>query len=562
MIRVFWMLLLASYLCAAEKSIDELWSDFNPRAEPLEIETLREWNEGPSRYREFYFTGMTHEGEKVRVYCIYATPSAPGKYPATLHIHGGGQTAYQPWVKFWSERGYAALTFNWGGVWPNREKYTHWGKLREANHQYVGKLVQATEPSAKISSWYLWTRVSRRALTALEAQPEVDPKRMGIYGISMGGTIVWAFAGIDDRVRAACAIYGAGWNTYPETLDLPDKPDQATLDWRRLMEPESYAPRIKCPILFLNASNDQHGKMDFCQKTIDLTRAPHRQANTARYRHHIAAPEGIDLPLWMDHYLKNEGPEWPESPRIKLDGAILEVRPDQPAALNRVEIHYALDNSNPKNRFWRLAKVEKKNGIWTAHPFIMPTSTNFYAFANVYYTNGICLSSDLIRERLEDKRKLFPMDEPSLLIDDLTVSIDGWASSSPGTDPLPPIRKIIQQTNGMTTSLSLALFTHKIGDPKWKGPDGAKLRFTASSPTARPIHVVVHEKEFAIGHRPFTNIVNLGAQTNWQTFTLETSSFIGHGGPLKSWADVNMLELVSPDKTNPQPTYGRFEWVR
>src|SRR5687768_3589440 len=210
MFRLLLVILFGPGLLAAEKSIDELWADFDPRGEPLEIEIVREWDEGGSHLREFYFTGMTYEGEKVRVYAIYGAPIGAKKVPATLHIHGGGQTAYQPWVKYWNERGYACLSFNWGGEWPGREKYTHWGKLREANHRFVGKLVQATEPTAKISSWYLWTRVSRRALTALESQPEVDPKKLGIFGISMGGTIVWPFAALDNRVRAACAIYGAG----------------------------------------------------------------------------------------------------------------------------------------------------------------------------------------------------------------------------------------------------------------------------------------------------------------------------------------------------------------
>ncbi len=573
MFRLIFMTVIffASVSYSAEKSIDELWADFDPHRDPLEIEILKDWNEGQSHYREFFFTGLTHEGEKVRVYAIYGAPMGAKKVPATLHIHGGGQTAYQPWAKFWSERGYACLTFNWGGVWPNREKYTHWGKLREANHQYVGKLVQATEPSAKISSWYLWTLVSMRALTALEAQPEVDPKKLGIFGISMGGTIVWPFAALDKRVKAACAIYGAGWNTYPETLDLPDKPDQATIDWRRLMDSEAYAPLVQCPILFLNGSNDQHGKMDFCQKTLDLTRAPHRQAITARYRHHIAADEGINLSLWMDHYLKGEGPEWPKSPELKFANKSmpeLELRPDKLKEVSRVEIYYALDNANPKNRFWRTAKAEKTSEGWMAQAPVLSSTTNFYAFANVYYQNGICLSSDLIRQRLNPKQATPRAEETSLLIDDFSNGIQSWASSSPGTDPLPPIRKIIQATNGpaglpgMTTTLSIALFTHKIGDPQWKAPEGAKLSMSAYSTINRPVHVVVHEKEFAIGWKPYTNIVNLVGQPDWQTFTIEMSDFVGKDGALKSWADVNMLELVSPDKTNPQPTYGRFEWKR
>jgi hypothetical protein len=31
----------------------KVWADFDPRREPLEIETLRQWSEGGARYHEF-----------------------------------------------------------------------------------------------------------------------------------------------------------------------------------------------------------------------------------------------------------------------------------------------------------------------------------------------------------------------------------------------------------------------------------------------------------------------------------------------------------------------------
>ncbi len=243
---------------------EEVWASFDPGAEPLDSEALKHWTEAGANFTEFYFTGMTNGPDKVRVYAIYSAPAGHSNLPAILHIHGGGQTVAPSWLRFWNERGYAALTFNWGGHWPNREKFTLWGSLKQGNHAEVGQMVQATEPSVRVSSWYLWTRVSRRALTALERQPEVDPGRLGIFGVSMGGTITWPLAAMDRRVKAACAIYGVGWNTFPDELDAPDPSaaDTSLKLWRATMESEAYGPLVKCPILFLDASNDHHGKMD------------------------------------------------------------------------------------------------------------------------------------------------------------------------------------------------------------------------------------------------------------------------------------------------------------
>ncbi len=195
-----------------------VWAGFDPSTEPLEIEVAKRWVEHGSILTEFTFTGMTHQGSRVRVYAISGVPEGKNHLPGILHIHGGGQTVNPQWLRFWNDRGYASLTFNWGGAWPDRDKFTDWGKLTQGNHRDAGAKAMATEPSVKASSWYLWTRISRRALTCLEQTPGVDSDRLGIFGVSMGGTIVWPVAAMDRRVKATCAIYGVGWNTYPDEV--------------------------------------------------------------------------------------------------------------------------------------------------------------------------------------------------------------------------------------------------------------------------------------------------------------------------------------------------------
>lgn len=226
---VFFLVLSFSpvFLFAADaplhpQSPADVWAGFDPRAEPLEMEITKTSVEEGVVHRELWFTGMTEGETKVRVYAIYAAPAGKEKRPAVLHIHGGGQTVAPTWLKFWAQRGYAVLSFNHGGKRPGTDKFTDWGKLTQGNQAETGKMLMATEPSVRASSWYLWARVSRRALTALEQQPEVDPERLGIFGISVGGTLVWPVAAMDDRVKAACAVYGVGQTTYLQDNREPD----------------------------------------------------------------------------------------------------------------------------------------------------------------------------------------------------------------------------------------------------------------------------------------------------------------------------------------------------
>jgi pimeloyl-ACP methyl ester carboxylesterase len=130
-------------------------------------------------------------------------------------------------------------------------------------------MVMATEPSVRVSSWYLWTRISRRALTCLEQQPGVDPDRLGIFGVSMGGTIVWPLAAMDRRVAAACAIYGVGWlDVYvraPRTLRVVMHEKEFAIGWTQYeatvdLEPDTTWRTITLPAKVFLTDKGEHLK--------------------------------------------------------------------------------------------------------------------------------------------------------------------------------------------------------------------------------------------------------------------------------------------------------------
>ncbi len=563
--------ILTMPMCAAEKTIDDVWAGVDPRAEALDIEVLRKWTENGAAYTEMYFTGLTHEGEKVRVYGMYAAPEGGRKLPAVLHIHGGGQTVNKGWLKTWTARGYAAMSFNWGGEWPNRDKYTLWGKLIQGNHakSHESGMHMATKPSVRLSSWFLWTLVSRRALTVLERQPEVDPERLGIFGVSMGGTIVWNFAGTDKRVKAAAAVYGVGWNTYPEAIGDPDPKaaDPEVALWRATMEPESYPGRIECPVLFLDGTNDQHGKMDWAYKTTDALHVEHREAFTPQYRHHIGSAQASDLLLWMDWWLKG-GEAWPKSPKVSVrlsrSGVPeLMVDADQSQKIQSVQMYYALENRGPKNRFWRTLQGNP--------PALMPVidvSRPLFAFANVNYESGVSITSNLASVTPAALGKAKATDKPTLSIDDFSGGVGDWVTSSTGTDPIPPVFEAVKSATGpgwkaaVTTDRTIELFTHKIGDPKWRGPDGTVLKFRVYSKAARELTVAVYRNWVETGNQKFSHTLSLKPSDEWQEVELRVADFRTEKGlSLSAWSEAQVLSLHSPGPGNVVPLYADFRWA-
>src|SRR4051812_25256025 len=59
-------------------TIAQLWSGFDPRAVPLDVEVVRAWDEGDVHLETVYFTGEVFEGEVVRVFGHFGRPREPG----------------------------------------------------------------------------------------------------------------------------------------------------------------------------------------------------------------------------------------------------------------------------------------------------------------------------------------------------------------------------------------------------------------------------------------------------------------------------------------------------
>ena len=552
----------------------EVWAGFDPRSEPLEIETIKEWTEEGARHLEFYFRGETYDNAPVRVYAIYAAPQGGKNLPGLLHIHGGGQTASPNWLKFWTAHGYAAMSFDFCGAHEGRTRFTRYGKLLQGNQGQGKNMAETTEPSVRASKWYHWTLLARRCLTVLERMPEVDPNRLGIYGISVGGSLVWYVAGSDDRVKAACAIYGCGWNTHPRSMyeDDPKKDDPSMVLWRKTMEPEAYAPLIACPLLFLDGTNDHHGKMDWAYQTLGSMKAPCYAAFTPHYRHHVEEEQGRDLPLFMDKCLRN-GPAWLKSPAlaIALDAVgvpVAQLKADLSQPIKKVEIYYAVSNDNPITRFWRLASAGREGEMWTASLPILSPQDRLFGFANVVYPSGLCLSSNfqaVIPSKLGPAKAT---DQRSLVIGDFNRGIDGFTTSSPGTDPN-SFNTVMETRIGPDGIACLhmigrvTLRTEKLGDPKWQAPADAQLGFLVQAPRPAEFDVVLIKNDYTPGAQQYVHHLRLEKKPGWQAVVLSASDFKDPKGQSPdNWAGCGTLEFGAKGGGRTDGvSFARIRWI-
>ena len=569
------------------RSVEELWSDFDPRKDALETEVFKEWREEGMVFRNVRFVIAEIKGKKTRLAGIYGFPDgSQGRLPAVLQIHGGGGKARLDEVKYLAARGYAVLSVNWGGAngktptfnrpdtFTESDPNTEWGEVdpTQMNAGRYSSMLPGPKQffedreHPKNNNWYLLTMACRRALTFLEQQTEVDPSRLGVHGYSMGGNLTMYVAGTDRRVKAAVpGVGGQGWRWQKHPFfggdGLQDNVQGDVDVFRRTLSFESYAPLIRCPVLHRSGTNDFHGWMDDVYRTNALIPDQETRYSWSIHQNHALLPEvAVTMPLWLDHYLKG-GPALPSTPASKLtlkpvDGVpVFEVAPQGNWPVARCEIYYSVD-PEPRGRFWRSTQIERNGDTFRAKLPLHDTKLPLFAFANVFYTlpkpesaerlgsvvqvNGpiteVCLSTllhsaDVTALELSGVKA---SESTSLVIEDFKHGNVDWMD---------------RRKSGWMNS------TRKVADPKWKGPEGSNLALTVNLPKTNHIVVTLTENEWRNYRGPkkiFVCDKEVVGDPGSQTVLFALSDFKNQtdGAPLKSWSQLDVL-AIGPNSTKP-----------
>jgi len=568
---------------SAVMSPSEIWEGYDPRKEPLDEEIIKTWEKDGVTYKEVYFNGENFDGKYVRIYARYAAPKGKTNLPAILHIHGGGQTVNNQWLDYWSKEGYAVLTFNWGGEWTNRARYTLWNGVKNGDH-LKRKGTMITTPSPKSDSYYLWTQASMRAITYLENQKEVNKEKIGLFGVSMGGSIMWNIA-FDKRVKAGCAVYGSGFNTHRHedpryAIDFPAKtPSENDLRWRKSLAPEASAPYVHYPMLFLSGSNDHHGDMDRAQDALDLipSGVDRAWALTPGYRHHIGADFIHDLPRWMDFHLNANG-YWPKNPTTAISIGKKKIpqftlTPDHAKEVSKVVVYYALENPFSINRHWQSIEVAAKGKSYQASLPVMNADEYLYAYANISYKNGVVLSSRLETAIPSTLGVVKTIGKPSRVIYEGGEGRGSWVVNSSGTDPVPGMIafKINPATGpqgkkGFSPMTRYTPWTFAPGNPRYRAPKGASLSFEVYTSKAQEFNLRLHKNYRVNGYQTFEKKVQLEASPEWQTITVASNEFVDvktEASLGQSINEVNTIELNLASKVMwaEGTIFRNFQWV-
>jgi len=314
------------------------------------------WHAGPVEegIKALEYEGEPFNGKPTRVFAYYARPKGDGPFPAMVLVHGGGGKAFKEWAKLWADRGYAALAMDLAGCGPDGARLpnggpdqSHPAKFRPFTDEEVGRMWTYHAVSAVIRGHSLLTEL-----------PEVDANRIGITGISWGGYLTCIVAGLDHRLKVAVPVYGCGFlNDNSAWLDEFAKMEPAQRQrWLTNFDPSQYLGQVRCPILFVNGTNDFAYPLDSYQKSYQLVPGPTDLCVTVRMPHgHPPGWAPPEIGLFVDQVLRQGVPlARVGMPAVSGDQASTRIESKEP--LREGELAYTTDEGDWSKREWRTVK--------------------------------------------------------------------------------------------------------------------------------------------------------------------------------------------------------------
>ena len=246
-------------------------------------------DESPAKgLKSLFYEGANYKGKPTWVFAYYGTPEGETPkdgWPAVVCAHGGGGTAYPDWVRSWNQRGYAAVAMDLEGHLPGGGEHGLEGNLpKNRAHENAGpaRIDYFGDRDLPDTEQWFYQAVADviRANSLLRSLPEINKQKIGLTGISWGGTVASTAAGVDPRFAFAVPVYGSGFIHESDNPGLAQwfPPTHMTAeqfaDYKTKWDPSAHLPHAKMPLLFVSSVADPVFQVDIFAKSAAAADGP------------------------------------------------------------------------------------------------------------------------------------------------------------------------------------------------------------------------------------------------------------------------------------------------
>lgn len=398
--------------------------------------------------KSLLFSSLDYLDNPVQVFAYYSAPEGEmpeGGWPAMVHAHGGGGTAYSQWVTYFNEHGHAAISLDLEGHIPTEDENGAYLASPNPGPSRSGIFNDYEKPFEE--QWY-YHAIAQVILghTLIASFPEVNADKIGVSGASWGGTITSTVMGVDNRWAWAVPVYGAGYlddtdGNQGEKIDG----DKATFV-NQYYDASVYFDRVDFPALFINGTNDYNFAMPCNQRS-----AQHVNDGQLRFSlgfgHSNLAPLRLDELFTFANQVSYDGDELPnfDAPTFNANN-VASVNVTAEAGLNSAELLYTTNDGYWYEREWLSIPATISGNTITAN---LPEGTTTFYFTATD-SRGLFTTSEYVET-----------DDSSIPSGNPNIAVYGAASQSSTDYDGEASRAIDQNTNGEYTANSV---THTLAE--------------------------------------------------------------------------------------------------
>ena len=200
-----------------------------------------------------------------------------------------------------------------------------------------------------------------RSHSFIRSLDSVDSRNVGVTGISWGGFLTCILAAADDRFAYAVPVYGCGFN-YERPQWIEKYENESMMRWARLWDASCYLPFAKCPMLWVDGTNDFAFSLDRVRRSAALAAdVPHAFSTHLRMVHGHGEPgEGPREILAFADFFARGGLDVVRVGECRTSGRRIEVPFDAKGrGIVRAELMFTKDGADVKwdKRYWETKDI-------------------------------------------------------------------------------------------------------------------------------------------------------------------------------------------------------------
>ncbi|CAA7168016.1 Unannotated, partial [Lentimonas sp. CC21] len=264
------------------RSLDAIWDVYEQdydKYNPLEAKFHQTWETEDGIVMNWVqVTVGTFRGKKAVICGYFAYPKGAKNLPTILAFKGAHQPAGEPVAEEWAKLGYASFnphnsggpitegtvvglpSTDWGAI-QHQGALGPYGNLKPTNDTEFNNTID--DVFSPRNNFYFPRQISsRRIITFLSQQPQVNPEAIGVTGHSTGGALATQVS-IDPRIKAAVPSMGGAGGLYLEHPHLTGnvrnqgnfKGDDLEIV-KATVDGYAYYKKMHAPVLAVSCTND------------------------------------------------------------------------------------------------------------------------------------------------------------------------------------------------------------------------------------------------------------------------------------------------------------------